>query len=135
MTESVEFFEQRKHKRYQVPSGSFVALGTGDAILGQIIDISMGGLAFRYIDTKELAHADESYLDIFMTEHNLCLIRVPFKTISEYEIANTVVCKMVDGIPPGCRSMRRGGVEFGELTSEQRAQLEYCIQNHTMGEV
>jgi hypothetical protein len=87
----------------------------------------MGGLGFRYIDIKELP--EESSLDIFMTEHDLCLDRVPFKTVTNYDIPNTVVCKIVDALPPSCKSMKRGGVQFGELTPEQAARLEYLIRD------
>jgi len=44
--------EHRKYTRYHVPEGSFVTLGPSNAILGQILDISMGGLAFRYINSQ-----------------------------------------------------------------------------------
>ncbi len=133
MINTAEVVEQRKHKRYQVPTGSFVALGPNDAILGQIMDMSMGGLAFRYLDSKK--PTDGSYIDIFLIECDFCLGRVPIKSVSDYEIDNTVICKMVDGVLPSCRAMKRSGVQFEELTHYQRSQLEAFIQNHTAGEV
>jgi hypothetical protein len=117
--------DRRKHNRCRVPTDSFVAFGYHGTILGQIIDISMGGMSFRYIDSKELP--DESHLDMHMSEHDLCLDRVPFKTISDSEIPNTVACKIIEVVPLSCKSMKRGGVQFGKLTPEQTPQLEYII--------
>jgi hypothetical protein len=132
MTDRAEIVEQRRYKRYEVPTGSFVALGPQNSILGQIMDISMGGLAFRYMDSKK--PIDESYLDIFLTERDFCLGKVPVKAVSDCEIDNTVACKLVEGVYR-CTAMRRSGVQFGELTHHQMSQLEHFIQNHTTSEL
>ena len=123
--------DRRKHDRCGVPTSSFVVLGHHGTILGQIIDISMGGLSFRYVDSIELP--TKSHLDMHMSEHDLCLDRVPFRTVSDSEIPNTVACKIVEGVPLSCRSMKRGGVKFGKLTQEQKAQLEYIVWGHLKG--
>ena len=133
MTDGANSAGRRKHKRYEVPIGSFVALGPNDTILGQIIDISMGGLAFRYIDSK--MPTDASDLDIFLPERDFCLGKIPMKTISDYEIDNTVACKIVGGVHSSCKAMKRGSVQFGELRHHQESQLEHFIQNYTIGEV
>ena len=133
MTDAAKLVEQRKHTRYEVPTGSFVAIGPNNTILGQIIDISMGGVAFRYVDSRK--PTDGSHLDIFLTERDFCLGKVPIKTVSDYEITNTVACKIIDGIPRCCRIMKRSSVQFGELTRHQRSQLEWFIQNHNTGVV
>jgi hypothetical protein len=132
MTDRAEIVEQRRYKRYEVPTGSFVALGPQNSILGQIMDISMGGLAFRYMDSKK--PIDESYLDIFLTERDFCLGKVPVKAVSNYEIDNTVTCKLVEGVYR-YTAMRRSSVQFGELTHHQMSQLEHFIQNHTTSEL
>jgi len=133
MTDTAEIVEQRRYKRYEVPTGSFVALGPQNSILGQIIDISMGGLAFRYMDSKK--PIDESYLDIFLTERHFCLGKVPVKAVSDYEINNTVTCKLVDGVPYRRTAMKRSSVQFGELTHHQMSQLEHFVQNNATCEL
>jgi len=132
MTSQAEPAEQRQHKRYQVPVASFVAIGPHNSILGQIVDISMGGLAFRYMDSEK--PTDNSYLDIFSTECDLCLRKIPFDAVSDYEIDNTVLCKVVDSVPPSFRAMKRSSVQFGELTYRQRYQLQDFIQINDRGE-
>jgi c-di-GMP-binding flagellar brake protein YcgR len=127
-----ERVDRRKHKRYQVPTNSYTSLGSDDPVLGQIIEISMGGIAFRYMGGGKLP--DESHLDIFLTEGDLCLRGVPFKTVSDFKIPNTVLCKTVEPIPPSFRTMRRSGLQFGELTPDQKVQLERFIKDHTLVE-
>jgi len=105
--------EQRAHKRFQVPMGSFVSLGSNGSVLGQILDVSMGGLSFRYIgDTSE----NGSHLDIFSTEHDFHLGRVRFKAVKDFEIDNRVLYKIGGKAHPHCRTMRRGSVKFHKLS-------------------
>ena len=43
-----EITEKRKHRRFQVQDNAFVELDGKPITIGQLIDISRGGLAFRY---------------------------------------------------------------------------------------
>lgn len=115
--------EYRKHKRFQVPRSAFVGFGPYDAKVGQIIDVSMGGLAYRYVGRKEPSDGE---LDIFLSERDFYVGKIPFKTVSDFEMATQA---------PSCSvTMRRTGVKFKKLTHHQASQLEYFIQNHTLGE-
>jgi hypothetical protein len=125
--ESVEeSIERRKHKRFQVPVDAYVALRSDYVEVGQVIDIGMGGLAFRFVP-KEDWSKEAVELDIFMANRSYCLCKVPFKTISEFKITDE---DHTCGI-----TVKRGSVKFGKLTHDQRSHLEYFIQNHTTGEV
>ncbi len=44
--------ERRKYTRYSIKNGSYATISPDSTKLGQIIDISMGGLAFKYIDAE-----------------------------------------------------------------------------------
>jgi hypothetical protein len=116
--------DHRKHKRFQVPPGVFVGFGPHVNKVGQMIDLSLGGLAFRYIGSKESQNG--SHLDIFMADNDFYLGSIPFKTVSDFEIVQTT--------PSSSMTMRRSGVRFGKLTSKQRSELEYFLQHHTLGE-
>jgi hypothetical protein len=48
-----ERVERRKHQRFQVPSSAFAGIGSYFGKVGRILDLSMGGLAFRYIGLEE----------------------------------------------------------------------------------
>ncbi|NVM20993.1 MAG: PilZ domain-containing protein [Desulfobacterales bacterium] len=120
--------ERRKHKRYKAPNGAFVVLLLEPhfAKLGQIIDIGRGGLAFRYTGRQEWS-AGSSELGILFHEQKFHLDRVPFKTVSDFEMARKTAHSPV--------AIRRCGVRFVGLTHEQKFELEHFIRNYTSGEV
>jgi hypothetical protein len=115
-----EMVEKRQHKRLK---GTFVGLGPHDTKVGQIIDVGMGGLAFRYVGSEEPSNGE---LDVFLNERDFYLGRVPFRTVSDFEITSRR-----DSIST---AMRRSGVQFRKMKPNQISQLEYFIQNHTLGE-
>ena len=117
--------ERRKHKRYQAQDGAIAAFRNHAIKVGQIMDISLGGLSFQYIDEGE--QPKKSFdLDIFLTENVFRIESVPAQTISDFEI--------VSEVPYSSVKIRRHGAEFGELTQKQVSQLHYFFQNHTTGE-
>jgi hypothetical protein len=118
------FDELRKHKRFQVPGGVFVGFGPRANKVGQIVDVSMGGLGYRYVGSED--SSDGSHLDIFVTDDDFYMGAVPFKTVCDFQV--------VDRVPASPMTMRRCGVQFGKLSRKQNAQLEYFIQQHTLGE-
>ena len=117
--------ERRKHKRFQVPADACVALRSHYVEVGQVIDIGMGGLAFRFVPREGWPNK-AAKLDLFMANRSYCLCKVQFKTISEFKITDE---DQSCGI-----TMKRGSVKFGKLTPNQRSHLEYFIENHTVGE-
>ena len=118
--------ERRQQKRFIAEEGAFAALVDQESRLGQIKDISIRGLSFRYIDSHEkLDNADE--LKIILGNQGLYLDRVPFVKISDFEIKSEFSFSTI--------KMRQIGLQFGELTAEQNMQLERFIQQHTIGEV
>jgi len=97
---------------------------------GQIVDVSRGGLAFHYVagEEKEEEGPNGSFeLVILLADNNFHIDKVPFETISDFEIANKV--------PFSSITMRRRGVQFGKLTDKQISQLDYFIRNYAIGEV
>jgi len=118
--------ERRKHKRFKVQDSAFVVVGAPfrphSTKVGQIIDMSMGGLAFGYIADEDRSNAS-SELGIFLADNSFHLRQIPFETISDLK---------TNRVPFSSISMRRSGVQFGELTHDQISQLEYFIQNHTI---
>ena len=123
MTVHQEIVERRKHTRFQVPKSAFVGFGPYDAKVGQIIDVSTGGLAFRYVGTEEPSNGE---LSIFLAERDFYVGQIPFKTISDFEIAGKT--------PSTSVPLRRSGVQFGQLTEHQTSQLEHLLHSLTLGE-
>jgi len=128
VTKRKKIVERRKHKRFQVEDGKFAVLRRPwphPTTLGQIIDISMGGLAFRYIAGEERSH-QPSELEILWADCSFRLDKIPFETISDFKTANEVAYSFT--------TTRRCGVEFGELTLNQVSELEYFTQKYTTRE-
>ncbi len=125
-TNTNKLVERRRQERFQVSNGAFVGLGPHYNNVGQIIDLSMGGLAFHYAGSKEPPRGSWK-LDIFLNDGNFYLGKVPFRIISDFEIA--------DKEPFDPITTRRSSVQFGNLTHYQKYLLGYFIQNHTIDEV
>jgi c-di-GMP-binding flagellar brake protein YcgR len=125
MTSSKQIVERRKQKRFQVPPGTFVALFPDYIRAGPVLDLSMGGLAFTYM-SEEKPPNGLFELEIILPEQAFHLQGVPFSTISDF---------VREDVPSGYVTVRRCGVQFGELTDRQKHQLEYFIQNIAIGEV
>ena len=118
--------EQRQHKRYTTREDAFAVLNANDSKIGQIKDISMGGLAIHYIANGTKSRAS-SFLDILLADNGFYLEKVPFKSISDFEIPNEFAFSSL--------KMKRHGVKFGQLTQRQVSQLEDFLRNYTTGKV
>ncbi len=116
--------ERRKHKRFLVSKGAFVALRPDYLKVGQVTNIGMGGLAFTYLMDDGKPPDLSSQLDIFLASQDFYLDKVPFETISDFQ---------ADAIPFSSVSMRDCSVQFGELTAYQSGRLKYFIKKHTAG--
>ena len=125
MLDPIVLDERRQQKRFRAQEGAFAALVAQESRLGQIKDISIRGLSFRYIDSHEkLENADA--LKIILGDEGLYLDNVPFKKISDFEIENEFSFSRI--------KMRQIGLEFGELTPGQRNRLNQFIEHHTIEE-
>ena len=114
--------ERRKFKRYKVAYGAYAVAGPEAAKLGQIKDISMGGLAFNYLaDEARSQRCNE--LDIIIRQYSMRIEHLPVKTVSDFELAQKNVFSTV--------KLRQLGVQFGELTPDQTTQLEHLLKTHT----
>lgn len=117
--------ERRKHPRFKARIGAFVMCGEISTMLGQINDISLGGLSYYYLDSEE---GLDSYfeLDISYRERSYYLSNLRFKTVSDFEVHR-------DGLDP--MTIRRKGVQFQNIGAPQLAELKYFIQNHTYTQI
>ena len=125
MTRMNDLDERRIHARFRVQEGAFAAPRSDARKLWQIIDISRGGLAFRYVDHGD-AFDKSSELEIITRDTLFSVENIPFRSISDSEIADETLLSY---------TIRRHGVEFGTLGFNQESQLEHFIENHTEGEI
>lgn len=120
--------ERRKHKRFRVKPGAVAVLTPRwphSTPVGDILDISTGGLALRYV-TDEVPSSKPCELTIVCVNPGFYLGRVSVNAVSDFEMARTTFASMVP---------RRLGFQFGDLTADQKLDLDYFIQTYTTPEV
>jgi len=121
--------ERRKNKRYKAVEGAYAAISPNSQKLGQIIDISMGGLSFKYIDTSGEAKQDASVNEeaVFLSSMGSYVGDLPFKTVADYEVTNA----------PSFSSMkvRKRHLSFTDLTFKQLFDLDYYLRNNVTEQV
>ncbi|MBU0484658.1 MAG: PilZ domain-containing protein [Proteobacteria bacterium] len=115
--------ERRKYKRYQVKNGAYTVNSTKP---GLIIDIGMGGLAFRYIDRKDWP--EESFeLDIVFDDKGFRLAAIPYTVVSDSITDNDFSSENM--------VVKRRSVQFGNLSSDQVSKLQKFIDHNTTAEI
>ena len=123
--------DRRRSKRYKAVEGAYAAISPKSHRLGQIIDISMGGLSFKYIETGSPDEMDDTIMEdeqtIFLSSMGYYVGDLAFKTISDYEVTNT----------PSFSSMkvRRRHIQFTDLSFKQLFDLDYYLRNNVSEEV
>ena len=119
--------ERRKHKRFRGKEGAFAAfLGPRELInLGNIVDISMGGLCIRYLCTSN-GYADCTGIKVFGSNGRFIHVdKMECKIVYDVEIPEVSVDKL---------STRRRGVQFVKLNVRQMALLQDFIEHFTTEE-
>ena len=121
--------ERRKYTRFLADKNVYVALGINFTRVGKLKDISVGGLAFEYVDYTENFVRDSSMVAIF---HSLNEFHLP--NLACRLIYNSAISAENDD-PQFIRqyAFRRCAIQFGDITAEQRKQLEFLINHHTCG--
>ncbi len=129
MTEEKKSRDQRKHTRYELELGvAGVFCSDSNISPGHVIDISLGGLSFFYYDGEEWSDETEEFVNIF--GEGLNIENIPLLTVSDFTVIekNHPIYEKVTRLPFGSGKVRRRGIKFGSLTSEQRAKLEEFIR-------
>jgi hypothetical protein len=120
--------ERRKHQRYQVQRNAFVLLRNESMNPGQITEISLGGMVFRY-NCRNGNSPGASEIDIMLADFtNAFLIRnLHVNALSDRAIS--------EENPIGSTRSRKQVVRFGRLTPNQTSRLKYFIRFYTSGSV
>ncbi|MCK5783461.1 MAG: PilZ domain-containing protein [Desulfobacterales bacterium] len=123
--------ERRQHRRYKIDAGAIVAFKKKHLFnfgkqrlvkLGPITDISMGGVAVQYIESK-IQHTEYNELTILNSAGNIEFDKVPFKIVRDEIVAEL----------PNSKRIKKRGMRFGKLSNYQVARLQYFINNIKLG--
>ena len=120
MNEATETIERREYERFPTHEDAFVCLGGGSAMLGKIVNISTSGLLFHYSGSVEQT-SDKSLLHILMIDGSFSSGWWPMRIVWDTEVPSKYSFDQV--------SMRFSGIQFGNLTDDQRAQLADFMRN------
>jgi hypothetical protein len=122
MDKKKNFSEMRKYRRHRTDGSALVVFSTPThefICLGQILDISLGGLAIRYLALDEQTKGS-TQLEIFgALDSNVHIGKLPCEVIYDIELT---------GESSGLLKMRRCGVKFGDLKKSQAAEIESFIE-------
>ena len=115
--------ERRKHRRYQVAENVLVFNST---TFGQIINISKGGLAFRYLAQKDDPPLATFEIGILNGDNGFYLDQLKCRTVT------------VNDTPPihptSSTIIRKTGIQFTDLTPEQNERLASFLAENSIGE-
>jgi hypothetical protein len=145
-TNAVKRPEKRAHERFQPKKDAFALirpataeqLRVADRSMGQIacgvyrskplrfgriVNISMGGLLFRYINGEEQS-SRLPVLDILVADSGFYLENLLFKNISDTEIHDDFSINSI--------KMRMNRVQFEGLKPDAMMKLKYFVENYTV---
>ena len=118
MESRVQYSPVRAHQRFSAVDRALVLINSESETLPyHIVDISEGGLSFRYLG-KKLKRSETKKISLYH-DYKLIVDDLPINTVSDYRLQDNLV------------PVRRSGVSFNELTSRQLSKLEAFIQNFT----
>lgn len=109
--------ERRQFKRFKVKQKSAFVVTSYSPALGEVIDISEGGLAFTYTAEKEWP-AEESEGPMVFGNHDSCL-DLPMQIVNDRQLETVG--------EPGEWTLRRRCLAFDNLTRKQKFLLEWFI--------
>jgi hypothetical protein len=116
--------ERRQHKRYKAQDLIIAFQHEKSAKVAQIINISRGGLAVRYVDEGEwLGNTKEVNI---LKEIDLLMTDVPVSVIRDFRYTDEEHFTLA--------LERQSCMEFGELSPTQQDRLDYLIMKHCWGE-
>lgn len=111
------FADRRKHRRYSLRQGVFAGFRPN---MGEIIDISIGGILFHYLEFSKEANEKSDF--VICSEDGCCLDSFPCRVVSDRVLANESSLSQI--------VTRQRRVMFDQLTEEQHRLLNDFIDSH-----
>ncbi|MBN1907288.1 MAG: PilZ domain-containing protein [Deltaproteobacteria bacterium] len=117
--------EQRVHERFRVKDGVFAVIRKNNdtkLTVGQIIDISKGGMSFKYLANSEPIDGVHK-LDIYSSGNGAQLKDITFRVVTDFRIDSP--------FPFSTVFMRRGGLQFQDLSDDHLNRFSEFIGKFT----
>lgn len=110
--------ERRKSRRHQLKESAYVILRSHPPIMGQLVDITPDTVAFRCLVDGPEEIAGQQQVDIMLNGGEIYIRGLPVTGVAE---------RREESQPYAHTVTRIVAVEFGELTAEQRQQLDELL--------
>jgi c-di-GMP-binding flagellar brake protein YcgR len=122
--------ERRRNARVSPKELTFVVVRPEFSRSGELLDISQGGLCFRYLRKLNPGEdvATSLKIDIFIINNDFYLPKVPCTLV--YDIKE----KKGPTLFPMNLEFRRCGLQFEELSEKQARQMELYLNHYTVKE-
>ncbi len=118
MESRIKYSPARNHQRFKAISRALVLINTGpESLPFHIMDISEGGLSFRYLGPK-LRRSAVKAVSLYH-DQELIVSDIPIKSISDYRLSDNLI------------TVRRGSVQFDDMDPEKLGLVELFIRNYT----
>lgn len=120
--------DRRKEKRFGTEEGCLAIMWPASSKAGHIVDISLGGLAFRYVARSKpegSASELESDIEIICSRDDFSSGLLPVENVCDIRMQRI----FSDLIP---MQLRRHSVKFNQLNEEQKFLLERFIEKHCL---
>lgn len=118
MESRLKYQPAREHQRFKAMHRALILINRGpESLPYHIMDISEGGLSYRYLGQK-LKRSEVKEISLYHN-YELILDAVPVKTVSDYRLRDNLV------------PVRRGSLRFKDLSDEQQGRLERFIKEFT----
>ena len=121
--------ERRKYVRFLPQPNAYAALGASYTKIGKIRDISMGGVAFEYYSGSEELNQHDSTVTIFITVNSFYLENIPCQIISDQPKSGSNKTPVLNAN----YRVKRCGLQFMNISEDQRQRLEFFLDHHTQG--
>lgn len=113
--------ERRQHTRFRPKDGT---MAVNNHALGPVVNISMGGLSFRYMG-EDSSKPIMDMLGIFLGSDNVLIDNIPTKVITDKLISQSTTFLKT--------STRQRSIQFTNLTKLQQKNLKDFISTKTLG--
>ena len=115
MESRVKYSPVRSYQRFKAMDRALVLVDQGpESLPFHIMDISEGGLSFRYLGQK-LKRSEIKKVSLYH-DYKLIVDDIPIKAISDYRLRDNIV------------PIRRGSILFKDLDPEKLSKLETFIR-------
>lgn len=118
MESRIQYSPVRQFQRFKAMDRALILIDQGpESLPYHIMDISEGGLSFRYLGQR-LKRSKVKKISLYH-DHELIVDDLPIQSISDYRLRDNLV------------PVRRGSVRFAQLDEDKLSKLESYIRSFT----